>query len=530
MGALDTPGGGALTLPPGARHSGPRTVAPPWLLGTAVVVTAAMLLPLGFVLWVAAQIGWHESMTLLVRPRVGEILVNTVLLVCLAVPASIAVGVTLAWLTERTDLPGRPLWSALAVAPLAVPAFVHGYAWVGAVPALHGLFAAVLISVLAYFPFVYLPVAAALRRLDPALDDVAASLGLWPAAIFARVVLPQLRLPILGGGLLIGLHLLAEYGLFALVRFDTFTTAIFDQFQSAFSAPAANMMAGVLVLLCLLLLVTEVSARGGGRYARLGPGTARRLPRIRLAPLGTVAALCVLAGVAALSLGVPLATLTRWLARGGLSVWNLSSIAPVLLQTLGLAAAGAMVTTAAALPIAWLSVRGRGPLLRVVEGANYISGALPGIVVALALVTIAIRVVQPLYQTIFTVLLAYVVLFLPRALIALRTSIAQAPPELENAAQSLGRSPTRALVEITLRLAAPGAAAGAAMVFLAVTTELTATLILAPTGTRTLATAFWSLTSEIEYVAAAPYALLMIVLSLPLTWVLYHQSRRAAGR
>ena len=119
---------------------------------------------------------------------------------------------------------------------------------------------------------------------------------------------------------------------------------------------------------------------------------------------------------------------------------------------------------------------------------------------------------------------------LPRALIALRASIAQAPPELENAAQSLGRSPTRALVEITLRLAAPGAAAGAAMVFLAVTTELTATLILAPTGTRTLATTFWSLTSEIEYVAAAPYALLMIVLSLPLTWVLYHQSRRAAGR
>ncbi|MNG23131.1 Binding-protein-dependent transport system inner membrane component [compost metagenome] len=97
-------------------------------------------------------------------------------------------------------------------------------------------------------------------------------------------------------------------------------------------------------------------------------------------------------------------------------------------------------------------------------------------------------------------------------------------------ARSLGRSPALALWLITLRLAAPGVAAGAALVFLAITNELTATLLLAPNGTRTLATGFWALTSEIDYAAAAPYALLMIVLSLPLTGILYHQSKRTAGR
>ena len=123
-----------------------------------------------------------------------------------------AAVVTLAWLTERTALAGRQLWSALAVAPLAIPAFVQSYAWVSAVPSLHGLSAGVFLSVLAYYPFIYMPVAAVLRRLDPTLEDVAASLGTPPWKVFFRVVLPQLRLAICGGALLVALHLLAEYG------------------------------------------------------------------------------------------------------------------------------------------------------------------------------------------------------------------------------------------------------------------------------------------------------------------------------
>lgn len=488
-----------------------------------------MLVPLGFVVWITIQTGWSASIDLLVRPRVGELLLNTVLLIGIAVPLAVALGVALGWLTERTDLPGRRWWSLLAVAPLAVPAFVHSYAWVGAVPSLHGLFAAVLVSVLAYFPFVYLPTSAALRRLDPALEDVAASLGERPARVFVRVVLPQLRLPIWGGALLIGLHLLAEYGLFALVRFDTFTTAIFDRFQSAFNAPAANMMAESWP--CVALGCSWWNRRhAAARYARLGPGSARQAPVARLGAAGSAVALALVVAVAAVSLGVPLATLLRWAALGGAKVWQQREIVPALLQTMGLAAAGAVLTTCAAIPMAWLSVRAPSRFSRILEGSNYVAGAMPGIVVALALVTVTIRIAPPLYQTLATVLLAYLLLFLPRALISLRASIAQAPPELEKVAQSLGRAPLRALFEITMRLAAPGAAAGAALVFLAVTNELTATLLLAPTGTYTLATRFWSLTSEIDYVAAAPFAVIMVALSLPLTWVLYRQSRRTAGR
>lgn len=506
-----------------------RLRSPSWILLAAILVSLFALLPLAFILWVAVQTGWETVSALVFRPRVGELLVNTVLLVVLVVPISIVLSVTLAWLTERSDLPGARLWAWLSVAPLAIPAFVHSYAWITLVPGLHGLWAGVLVSVIAYFPFLYLPVAAALRRLDPALEDAAAALGLGPWRVFARVVLPQLRLAICGGSLLVGLHLLAEYGLYVFIRFDTFTTAIVDQFQSTFNGPAANMLAAVLVTCCFVLLGLEVLVRGEERYARVGSGAARQQQRTGLGR-ATLPCLALPAVTALLALGVPFITIGRWLIAGGADVWRLDEIGLALGQTLFLALAGALLATVAAMPMAWISIRAPGPLQRLLEGCNYIVGSLPGVVIALALVTITVRIALPLYQTLFTILVAYALMFLPRALISLRASIAQAPVELERAASSLGRPPLRALWSTTIRLSAPGAAAGMALVALGIMNELTATQMLAPNGTRTLAMAFWSYSGEIDYAAAAPYAFIMVAMSLPLTWLLYVQSKRMAGR
>ncbi|WP_426504725.1 ABC transporter permease [Serratia proteamaculans] len=507
------------------RHQRPGL----FIVAVAILLSLLALLPLGFVISVAFETGWTTVKALVFRPRVAELLLNTLLLVVFTLPICAILGVALAWLTERTTLPGRRIWSLLATAPLAVPAFVQSYAWISLVPSMHGLGAGVFISVIAYFPFIYLPTAAVLRRLDPGIEDVATSLGTRPLAVFFRVVLPQLKLAVWGGSLLIALHLLAEYGLYAMIRFDTFTTAIFDQFQSTFNGPAANMLAGVLVLCCLGLLMLEAISRGRARYARVGSGSARSQTAYRLGPITTLFGLLLPLSLTALALGVPFITLARWLILGGVEVWRNSELLPALLQTLSLAASGALLITLCAIPMAWLSVRYPARLYRVLEGCNYITSSLPGIVVALALVTITIHSFRPIYQTEITLLLAYLLMFMPRALINLRAGIAQAPVELENVARSLGRSPAAALWSTTLRLAAPGAAAGAALVFLAIANELTATLLLAPNGTRTLATGFWALTSEIDYVAAAPYALIMVVLSLPLTWLLYSQSKRTAG-
>jgi iron(III) transport system permease protein len=492
-----------------------------------MLVTLLALVPLGFVAGVAINLGWTTTVALVVRPRVGELLANTALLLLVAVPIAAALAVALAWLTERAALPGARLWSALIVAPLAVPAFVQGYAWVGLFPGLNGPGAAVLLSVLAYLPFLYLPIAATLRRLDPALEEAASSLGLAPWRVFWRVVLPQLRIALCGGGLLVGLHLLAEYGLFATIRFDTFTTAIFDQFQSSYSGAGAHALAGVLVICCLGLLWLEAVLRGRARYAVVGAGVPRAAAKARLGRWLPLALLLPFA-TSLLALGVPCLTLVRWLRAGGAEVWRAAEIGPALEQTLLLALVGGALATLVAMPMAWLSIRAPGRLQRALEGGNYIAGAVPGVVIALAIVTFTVRL--PIYQTSATAVLAYVLLFLPRALISLRASFAQAPVELEQAAAALGRPPLRALWAVTIPLTAPGVAAGMALVALGITNELTATQMLAPSGTQTLATGFWAYSSEIDYAGAAPYALCMVLLSLPLTWLLYAQSRWSAGR
>lgn len=493
-----------------------------------MLVALATFIPLGYIIWQTIETGWATASALVFRPRVRELLVNTILLVLLTVPLCVVIGVGAAWLVERTTIVGARVWAVLLAAPLAVPAFVNSYGWVSLIPSLGGLQGGVLIATLSYFPLVYIPTAAMLRRLDPAVEETARALGLGPWRVFARVVLPQLRLAVLGGALLVSLHLLAEYGAFVFIRFDTFTTAIFEQYQSTFNGAAATMLASVLVLLCLTFLVIEAGARGKARYARIGSGVARRaVPE----PLRWYAAPATgfLAALVLLSLGVPVFSLVRWLDVGGLEVWNLGRIVPALLQTVGFGLVGALVTAVLAFPVAWISVRHPGRLSRVLEGSTYITSSLPGIVVALAFVTVSIRYARPLYQTVFVVIAAYVLLFLPRALVNLRAGLAQAPVGLEEAAQSLGVSPARAFFRVTLRLAAPATAAGAALVFLGIVNELTATLLLAPSGTRTLAMGFWAFSSEIDYAAAAPYALIMIVLSLPMTYILFTQSKKVAG-
>lgn len=513
------------------RTDSPTTAASrpgPALSGVVALLVAATFIPLGYVAWSVISTGPAKVYDLIARPRVGELLFNTVGLVVVTVPICIVLGIGAAWLVERTDVPGRGLWRPLFVAPLAVPAFINSYAWVSVLPSLHGFSAGVLVATLSYFPFVYVPAAATLRRLDPSIEESARTLGSGSTAVFLRVVLPQLRLAVLGGGLLIGVHLLAEYGAFAMLRFSTFTTAIFEQFQSTFNGAAGSTLAAILVLLCLVLLVAEAAARGNARFARIGSGAQHLTVPHRLQHMA-IPAITALTALAVLALGVPVWTIGRWLWLGGAQIWALGDIAAPLGQTLGLAAIAALITTVLAFPFAWVAVRYSGFVARAVEGTNFITSSMPGIVTALALVTVALRFAPPLYQTAILVLAAYVLVFLPRATVNLRSGLAQVPIGLEEASRSLGVSPTWTFLRVTLRLTAPAAAAGASLVFVGVATELTATLLLAPTGTNTLAMRFWSLSSELDYAAAAPYALLLVLLSVPVTMVLLRQSTRAAA-
>lgn len=496
-----------------------RRRAPATLLLVSAAIALLVLAPVGFLLDQALSTGWSDVDRLLFRPYVGHLLTNTALLVSVGTAASAVLGVSVAWFVERTDLPGRRVWAVLAALPIAVPAFVTSYSWVSITPAVQGFAGATAIVTLAYYPLVYLPVAAVLRGMDPALEESARSLGMGPWRTFFRVTLPQTRIALLGGMLLVAIHLLSEFGAFVMLRFQTFTTAIYDQYKLSFDGAAASMLASVLVIICLVLLLAELGMRGRGRYARVDSGSARpaRLARLGRAKWAALAGFLALTG---LSLGLPLGTLVYWMATGSSASVHLGTLLSAAGTSLELGLGAAALTTLLALPISLLTVRHPSRLATVIERATYLPFALPGIVIALALIVLSIHHLPGLYDSTPLLIIAYAILSLPLALVATRAALAQAPQVHEEVARSLGLRPFWAIARVTVPRILPGLGAAAALVFLATMTELTATLLLAPIGTHTLATEFWAKASVLSYGAAAPYAALMVAISAAPTYLL----------
>jgi len=491
----------------------------------AALAAALVLVPLAFLVVQAQQSGWGEVHRLLFRHSVAVLLWNTLRLTLACTALCALLGVAAAWCVERTTLPGRRFWAVALVLPLGIPDFVVGFGWVSLEPGLHGYLAAVLVMTLSLYPLVYLPVAASLAGIDAGLEEAARSLGLGPWQAFRRVTLRQIRPAVLGGCLLVTLALLAEYGAFEITQYQTFTVEIFTEFKLGFDTVAACVLALVLVLLSVAALAGEFALGGTRRGWRSGLGARRGPPRVSLgrwsAPaLGALGALC------AVSLGVPMGSLVYWMLRGSSTTLPSASILGALGHTAELSAAAAALATVLAVPVTTLAIRHRNRVTLLIERLAYLPMALPGLVVALGLVSFSVRYALALYQSSLELIVAYAILFLPLAVVVMRSAMAQASPRLEEVGRSLGCRPVTAWWRITLPLIEPGLRAAFALVFISSATELTATLLLRPTGVNTLATQFWAYTTDFSYGAAAPYAALMVAISAVPAYLL---SRRMAN-
>ncbi len=521
-------------------RAGFRSLPSPGLTLGALLVGAAASLPLVYLV-VRAVSGGARAWSVLLRPETAEVLARTVALVAVVTVAATAIGGTLAWLVERSDLPGRRAWAVVAALPLAVPSYVAALALLAAagpggaldealagggwLPELTGFPGAALALVLSTYPYVYLLTAAALRRADPALEEAARGLGRSATAVIREVTLPLARPALGAGALLAALYSLSDFGVVSLMRLDVLTRVIFQQYRSLFDRTPAAVLGLLLVVLTAIVLVLEARARGRAA-PRAAPTATRPVPPVALGRWQPLAlAFCAL--VVGLALVLPLGVLTFWIARGSRGGLEAALLAPAA-GSVAVSLAAAAAATVAALPVALLVVRHPRPLSRALERLAYGANALPGVVVALALVFFAARYLGAIYQTIGLLLFAYVVRFLPQALSGARTSLAGVNPRLEEAARALGRGPRSAFAAVTVPLAAPGLLAGATIVFLSTMKELPVTLLLRPIGFETLATEVWSATSVSAYSRAAPAALLLVAVAAPI--VLRMVARRDGAR
>jgi iron(III) transport system permease protein len=481
------------------------------LISAAVAVV--LILPLAFLLTEAAGAGPGTVADLIARPLTGQLLWNTVRLGVVVTVLCAIIGTGSAWLVERTDLPGRRVWAVLLVVPLAIPDFVISFGWASLSTAVSGFRGAVLVMTLALYPLVYLPVAASLRNADPGQEEVSRSLGAGPLRTFFRVTIGQARVAILGGCVLVIMTMLAEYGAFEILGYQTFTTEIFTEFSLSFNVPTACALALVLVALSMIVLGADSGAHRRGRVSRVSRTAQRATPRSRLG-LATVPVVALLSAVVLLALGVPVGSAAYWWATGTSQPFTGTPLLSAAGYTAAYGACAGALATAMALPVAILAVRRGGRLAGLVERSTYLVLAVPGLVIALSLSYFSERYGDGIgYQSAPMLVLAYAIMFFPLALVGVRASVAQAPAGLEDVARSLGKRQITVLWQVTRPLVAPGLAAAFCLVFLSAVTELTATLILVPTGVQTLATQFWNYQQNLAYGQAAPFALVMIAIA-----------------
>ena len=483
---------------------------------------------------------------LLIRPRIFMVLLRTILLVVSVTVISSLIAIPLAWLQVRTDLRLKKLWSVLTLLPLVIPSYVGGFIFIVAlgpkgmlqkllsaiwgierIPDINGYLGAVVILSLLTFPYILLTVKSGLRQLDPNLEESAQILGDGRWRLFFLVTMPILRPSIVAGALLVALYTLSDFGAVSILRYETFTWAIFNQYEGSLNRNFGALLSMILIVISLFVVVSEGLSRGKGRYYRSGHGVSRHPKLICLGHWQWPSLLFSIA-VTVLGLVLPISVLLYWLIRGVLAGEPLLILLGPTINSITISLAAAVVTVIVAIPVAVLSVRYISVLGIVIEKVTYIGFALPGIAVALGLVFFGANYMPLIYQTFVILIVGYVILFLPAAVGSIRASLLQVRPEIEQAGRSLGHSSFYVLKTLTIPLVKHGMFAGGAIVFLLTMKELPATLILSPLGFDTLATSIWSASSEAFFAqAAAPALLLILVSAIPLALITIREDFRS---
>lgn len=501
------------------------------LLTIPVIVVAFMVIPLAYVGLRSLQAGTERWVKLL-DTRIPQLLWNTMSLATVVTFLGIVLGVSLAWLVIRTDLPAKKYWQWLLAFPLLIPPYVGAMSYImvfgprGWVRDLfgtplfniYGFWSVSLIMTMFTYPYVFLITSAALKKLNMNYEEVGLSLGLSYREVYYRIILPLLRPAIGAGAILIALYVLSDFGGISMMRYTTFTAAIYFQIGS-FDRETASVLSTVLISITLVFLYLEAKTREKQAFYQTD-GTFRK-PRIVELGKWKIPMVCYVIGIFLLAVVIPIGVLTYWstlgIANGALNqrfwgfVWN-------SLLAAGLTAFLCMILS---LPVVYLKSRYPSVASKMIEKIAYAGYALPGVIVALGIIFVFNQYIPVLYSTVAMVIMAYVMRFLPKSMQSQDAALKQVSPELDEAGRSLGYPPWKVITKIIFPLILPGILTGGALVFVSAIKELPTTLLLRPPGMDTLAVRIWIEASDYFYDLAAPAALLMILVSaLPLKWML----------
>ena len=491
----------------------------------AVVVGIGGLIPLVYLLTKAFSAEVPALLEVVFRWRNARLFLNTLLLALGVLALDLIVATPAAWLTSRTDLKGKRLFTVLSVLPLAIPGYVMAYTLLALggnmgivaelfgvrLPRLSGYWGALLALGAYTSPYLFLNLRTALLGLDPSLEESARNLGYRYPEVFWHIILPQLRPAFYASGLLISLHVLGDFGVVSLMRYETFSYALYIEYTLSFEHTYAAWLALMLLTFTGCLLYFETKLLNRVTLHRAGRGTFRELSLIALGAW-RVPAYLYLCLLAALTVIIPIGAILLWIFRG-FDVSALQGLVEGLMGSLSVAIPTGVLCAILAVPLAYMEVRHPSRTSNMLARVAYIVYAIPPLAFALSLILFVLNTVPFIYKTLPVLIYACTLHFLAEAIGPVRSSLYQTSPHLEEAARSLGYPPLQAFLRTLLPILMRSMLTATAFVFLATMKELPFTFLLSPPGYETLALNVWSYTSEAMFAEAAPYALAILIFS-----------------
>jgi len=523
------------------------------LAAPVLVVLSSLLSPRGEI--------WRH----LWRTQLVELLLNTLALLAGVAGGTLLVGTVLAWLVVHYRFPGRDLFEWALILPLAVPAYVIGFAFLGLLefagplqtglrqlvgpgvrlPELRSWGGVVLVMTLVFYPYVYLLARAAFREQGSAAVETARSLGRSPARAFLEVTLPLARPSLAAGVALAMMEALADFGTVATFGYRTLTEGVYRVWYGMFDRIAASQLAAVLLLFSAALLWLERASRGRRRFVqrpRHGPEAAP----VTLRGVRAVGAFAACGGVLGLAFALPVGQLVVWATQAARAGRVAPTFPALLANTLVLAGMAAVAACAVAVTLAYALRLHPAHATRAASRLASLGYALPGAVIAVGvlipLAALDRSLVPPLERQLgqplgllFTgsavgLLYAYLVRFMAVSLQTVEASLTRIPPSLDDAARALGVSARGALRRVHLPLLRGGLATALVLVFVETMKEMPATLLLRPFGLNTLAVEVWERTSEAMWQEAAVPALAIVIAGLGPVLLVMRWSRLPVSR
>jgi iron(III) transport system permease protein len=528
---------------------------PVWVVA-AVFLALLMLLPMGWLVAVSLSgdggAGLASYRAALTDPQLRKALWNTVVLAFWVGVFSLAVGAPMAWLTARSDLPGKRAIRALMLASFVTPPFLGAFAWVmlagpnagilnklyreltGAQEPLIDIFtmSGLIFAVTLYtFPYVFIMIANTLELIASDLEEAAAILGARRFTVALTVTLPMVLPAVASGFILAVLQALALFGSPAILAlpagFHTITTQIWSYFQYPPKVELAAAASMPLLIATALLLYLQKRLLGRRGYASVGGKTGQR----RTIPLGAwrwpafVACLAVMTCAIFLPYGVlARAALSRawaqpftWdnftLGNIGFTFWQYSATTSAVVNTLEL---GLMTATVGALLAALLAYTVNR---RLVPGSQLLPFVvlapvvIPGVVLAVGLFIAYTRPPLILYGTLWIMFAAFLTKELPIGYSQSDATFRGVHGELEEAGRILGAGRLRVLREITAPLARSGIIATWCFIFIGVIRELSASIILFTPNTKVMSVVIMDLKEEGQFGAIAVLGLFMLLMT-----------------